>query len=111
MINTSLHRSSNYNPYITNHHQHISIHTYTIKSSPIACKKIHQQHICTYTYIIYNNITTIIQQLHINSHNSSKGENTQNYDKHHIQHPLIIHTSSFIHIKLFVKDFQDNRTQ
>jgi len=106
---------------------------------------IHQQHICTYTYIIHqqlhhsnstsiimiinehhhnqhqniimsiinihtniNNITTN-QQLHIISHNSSKGENTSYYDKHHIQHPAIIHTSTFNHIKLFIKDMQDIR--
>ena len=46
-----------------------------------------------------------------NSHNSSKGGNTSYYDKHHIQHPSIIHTSSFIHNKLVIKDFQGNQTQ
>jgi len=55
-----------------------------------------------------NNITTN-QQLRIISHNSSKGENTLYYDKHHIQHPSIIHTSTFNHIKLFVKDLQGIR--
>ena len=50
----------------------------------------------------------MIQQLRTNSHNPSKGDNTPNYDKHHIQHPSIIHTSSYIHIKLFTKDFQVN---
>jgi len=39
-----------------NQHQHILIHAYTIKTSPITCKKIHQQHICTYTYIIHQYI-------------------------------------------------------
>jgi len=72
----------------------------------IACMKIHLQHICTYTYIITNNITIIIQQLHINFHNLSKGENTPYYDKHHIQHPSIIHTSSYNHIELFIKYLQ-----
>jgi len=48
-----------------NQHQHISIHASIIKSTPITRKKIHQQHICTYTYIIHqhhrhNNPTTII---------------------------------------------------
>jgi len=116
------------------------MHSPTI-SPTFACKKVHQQHICTYTYIIHqrhhhnnstcnimiinkhhhnqhqniimsiiNNITTN-QQLHIISHNSSKGEITPHYDKHHIQHPSIIHTSSFIRNKLFIKDFQGNRVQ
>jgi len=44
------------------------------------------------------------QQLHTHSHNSSKGENTTLYDKHHSQHPTITHISSFNHIKLFMKD-------
>ena len=44
------------------------------------------------------------QQLHTLSHNSSKGENTTLYDKHHIQHLTIIHISSFNHMKLFTKD-------
>jgi len=30
-----------------NLHQYISIHAYTNNSTPIACKKIHKQHICT----------------------------------------------------------------
>jgi len=55
-------------------------------------------------HININNITTN-QQLHIISHNSSKGENKSHYDKHHIQHLLIIHTSSYNHIKLFTKRF------
>jgi len=37
--------------------------------------------------------------------NSSKGEDIPHYDKHHIQHPSIIHTSLSIHNKLFIKDF------
>ena len=49
---------------LNNQHQHISLHAYTINSSPIARKKIHQQHICTYTYTIhqphYNSTTHII---------------------------------------------------
>ena len=44
------------------------------------------------------------QQLHTLSHNSSKGENTTLYDKHHIQRLTIIHISSFNHIKLSSKD-------
>jgi len=52
-----------------------------------------------------NNITTN-QQLHVISHNSSKRENTPYYDKHHIQHLSIILTSTFNHIKLFIKDLQ-----
>ena len=121
------------------------MHSPTI-SPTFACKKIHQQHICTYTYIIHqhhhnnstsiimiinehhptqhqNIITTIIkihininniatnQKLHIISHNSRKRENTPHHDKHHIQHPSIIHTSLFINNKLFIKDFQGNRIQ
>jgi len=78
--------------FITCLHQQLNI---------IACMKVHQQHICTYTYLI-TNVTIIIQQLHINSHNSSKGKNTSYYDKHHIQHCSIIPTSSFNHIKLFI---------
>jgi len=49
------------------------------------------------------------QQLYTNSHNSSKGENPPYYDKHHIQHLSIIHTSSYNHIKLITKDLQDIR--
>ena len=49
-------------------------------------------------HISINNTATN-QQLHIISHNSSKGENTPHYDKHHIQHPSIIHTSSFNYIR------------
>ncbi len=59
-------------------------------------------------HINVNNITTN-QQLHINSHNSSKGEYTPYYDKHHIQHSSIIHTSSYNYIKLFIKDLQGIR--
>jgi hypothetical protein len=51
----------------------------------------------------------IIQQLHTISHNPSKGENTSLYDKHHIQHISITHTSSYNHTKLFTKDFQSIR--
>jgi len=71
-------------------------------------KHHHNQHQNIIMSII-NNITTN-QQLRIISHNSSKGENTPHYDKHHIQHPSIIDTSSFIHIKLFI-DFQGNQCQ
>ena len=51
----------------------------------------------------------IIQQHHMISHNSSKGENTSHHDKNHIQHLSIIHTSSYNHIKLFIKDLQSIR--
>jgi len=44
-----------------------------------------------------------------NFHNSSKGENTPHYDKHHIQHLSIIHISPQSHIKPFIKDMQGNR--
>jgi len=54
-----------------------------------------------------NNINIITnQQLHIVSHNTSKGENPPHYDKHHIQHLSIIHTSSYNHVKLFTRDLQ-----
>jgi len=48
------------------------------------------------------NNTTTNQQLHIISHNSSKGEKI-------IQHLEIIHTSSYNYIKLFQKYLQGNR--
>jgi len=58
-----------------------------------------------------NNINIITnQQLHTTSHNSSKGENTSYYNKYHIQHLLIIHISSYNHIKLSTKDWQDIRS-
>jgi len=122
------------------------MHSPTI-SPTFACKKIYQQHICTYTYIIHqhhhhNNSTSIImiinkhhptqhqniimtiinihininniatnKQLHIISHNSSKGENTPYNDNHHIHYPSIIHTYLFIHNKQFMKEFQSKRVQ
>jgi len=59
----------------------------------------------------YMHSPTILTSLQINnstiSHNSSKGENPPYYDKHHIQHLSIIHTSSYNHIKLITKDLQD----
>jgi hypothetical protein len=55
-------------------------------------------------YINQHQLYNIVQQLHIISHNSSKGENTTPYDKHHIQHLATIHISSFNHIKLSIKD-------
>jgi len=39
----------------------------------------------------------------MNFHHSSKGENTPYYDKNHIQHPSIIHTSTYNHIKPFIR--------
>jgi len=78
----------------------------------------HQYHVRKFTNNIYaHNIYTHQQHHHsnsttsYNSHNLSKGENTPHHDKHHIQHSSIIHTSLFIHNKLFIKDFQGNRTQ
>jgi len=64
-----------------------------------------------YIYIYINSSTTTLFQLNksCNYTYSSKGENTLYYDKHHIQHPSIIHTSTFNHIKLFIKDLQGNR--
>jgi len=36
----------------------------------------------------------------------TKEKSTSHHDKHHVQHLLIIHTSSNNHIKLFTKYFQ-----
>jgi len=52
-----------------------------------------------------NNINIITnQQLHTISNNSGERENPTRYDKHHIQHLSIIHTSSYNHVKLLTKD-------
>jgi hypothetical protein len=67
--------------------------TFTIQST-------YNCHILINQHQLYN----IVQQLHITSHNLSKGENTTPYDKHHIQHLATIHISSFNHIKPFTKD-------
>jgi len=56
------------------------------------------------TCIIQHQLYHIVQQLHTISHNSSKGENTTHYGKHHIQQLAIIHISSYNHIKLSTKD-------
>ena len=63
------------------------------------------------TYINTNNITIVVQQLHVILTIQCKGENTPHHDNHHIQHPLIIHTSLFIHNKPFMKEFQNKRVQ
>jgi hypothetical protein len=84
-------------------HEHNAHHTYIQQH-------IHQitiiQHICINRHQLhhYNSST------HTISHNPSKGENTPYYDKHHFQHPSIIHTTSYNYIKLFTKDLQDIRS-
>jgi hypothetical protein len=81
------------------HHQHNHYHNYlTYMHSP----KISTSFGIYATNQHHNIITT--QQLHTIYLNPSKGENTPYYDKHHIQHLSIIHTSSYNHIKLSTKD-------
>jgi hypothetical protein len=58
------------------------------------------QHVCNHQHRLYH----IVQQLHTISHNSSKGENTIHYDRHHIQHLESIHISSYNHNKPSTKD-------
>jgi len=89
--------------YLRSHNQQITIQirVLTILSTNI--------NINCYIYINQHHLYNMAQQLHTLSHNSSKGENTTLYDKHHIQHLTIIHTSLCNHIKLFIKDWQSKR--
>jgi len=86
-----------------NQHQHISIHAYTIKSSSIACKKIHQQHICIYTYIIHqhrhhNNLASIIMIINKHHHNQNEKHNHEYYRHpytHNHSHPQVQEKANF----------------
>ena len=65
-----------------------------------------QRHNSIHAITISNINIVINQQLYTISHNQTKEESTSHHDKNHVQHLLIIHTSSNNHIKLFTKYFQ-----
>jgi len=84
-----------------------------INGCPFTNNHHHQSHICIHQQsslaITYMHSPTLFASYNLaitcNSPNSSKGENTTHYDKHHIQHLQVIHTSSYSPIKLHTNDF------
>jgi short subunit fatty acids transporter len=84
-------------------HQHHH-HYLTYMHSPTISPPFNIYALININYII--TIHQLIQFLTI----PSKGENTPYYDKPHIQHPSIIHTSSYNHITLSTKDLQGIRS-